>query len=122
MRYDKRTNRIISDNSRFAAAAEYEREKRKPTYKQLKFYMKLYYMCKDNGIDVKLERHETRTRMYMAQTIDKLIELLNENGIEIHGNGKSFHSEVSYMPFGNGFRSTERIVIDKENGENERTD
>lgn len=113
MNYNKRSNRVITNNSKYAADVEYERLRRTPTAKQLKFFKKLWYMCKENGIEVKLERYETRTRMYLSQTIDKLIQLLNENGVEIHGNGKTAHSVISYMPCGTGYRSTERIVVEE---------
>ena len=113
MKQNLQHNRRIGYKAKYAADAEYERLRSTPTAKQLKFFKKLWYLCKENGIEVKLERYETRTRMYLSQTIDKLIQLLNENGVEIHGNGKTAYGVISHAPYGVGYRSTERIVVEE---------
>ena len=65
----------------------YEYEKHRPTHKQINFYRKLYAICKKNKIDTNTGTY-TKTRMDYAMAIDKLLERLNENGIDIKGNGK----------------------------------
>lgn len=120
MNYKVQHNRKMDYRAKYAADAEYERLRCTPTSKQLKFFKKLCVLCKENGIEVKLERYETRTRMYMSQTIDKLIQLLNENGIDVHGNGKTAHDVISHGSYGTGYRSTERIVVEEGGNDNDK--
>lgn len=58
-----------------------------PTAKQVKFYKKLYALCKENNIDPRTGEY-TVTRSDYAMAIDKLISRLQENGVDIKGNGK----------------------------------
>ena len=120
MNYKLQHNRLMGYGAKYAADAEYERLRCTPTSKQLKFFKKLWGLCKENGIEVKLEGYETRTRMYMSQTIDKLIQLLNENGIDVHGNGKTAHGVIAHGSYGSGYRSTERIVVEEGGNDNDK--
>lgn len=65
----------------------YRSAKRTPTAKQVKFYKKLYAMCKENNIDTNTGEY-TKTRVQYAWAIDKLIERLQEHGVDVKGNGK----------------------------------
>ena len=70
----------------------YWRAKETPTTKQIKFYKQLYAMCKENDIDTSTGDY-TRTRADYAMAIDRLLERLQEAGIDVQGNGK----EASYV-------------------------
>lgn len=64
----------------------YNRAKQTPTAKQVRFYKKLYAMCKENNIDP-VTKHK-HTRMGYAMAIDKLLNRLQEHGVDVSGNGK----------------------------------
>ena len=64
----------------------YNRAKETPTAKQVKFYKRLYAICRENNIDPKTGEY-TRTRMDYAMAIDTLIKRLQEAGIDVSGNG-----------------------------------
>jgi hypothetical protein len=80
-------SRYIDNGARDIGNAAYHRARTTPTEKQLKFYRKLYAMCRENAIDA--ATHHEHTRSGVAQAIDKLIARLKENGIDVKGNGKS---------------------------------
>jgi hypothetical protein len=65
----------------------YAKAKSTPTAKQVKFYKKLYAMCKEHGIDTNTGIY-TRTRADYAWNIDKLIGRLQEQGVDVKGNSK----------------------------------
>lgn len=112
-------NRKIDYSAKYAADAEYERLRNTPTSKQIKFFKKLCAICRENKLDVHIEREETRTRLLMANTIDKLIKLLNENGVDVHGNGKTAVGVVTHGSYGSGYRTTQRIVVKDEEDEDD---
>jgi hypothetical protein len=73
----------------------YWQAKATPTAKQVKFYKKLYAMCKEHGIDTNTGKY-TKTRMEYAWAIDKLIKRLQEHGIDVNGNGKDATYVLAY--------------------------
>lgn len=81
-------SRYIDNGAKDIADNAYHKAKATPTAKQVKFYKKLYAMCKENGIDPKTGEF-ARTRSEYAMAIDKLISRLKEHGVDISGNGKS---------------------------------
>lgn len=92
-----------------------EREKTKPTNKQIKFFSKLLHVAKDNNIDLSKVITHPRTRMQFAMAIDELINLLKENNIDIKTNNKnvSYNIIVENNPSINAVQIKERIVIDE---------
>ncbi len=91
-----------------------EKECRKPTQKQIRFYSRLRHMCDENGIDKTL-LSEPRTRASFTIAINTLIERLKDNGVEIHSQQKDV--EVIYtMPDSKtlGAPSKERIIVKEE--------
>lgn len=80
-------SRYIDNGARDIADNIYYKAKMTPTAKQIKFYKKLYAMCKDNNIDA-ITKHE-HTRMGYARAIDELIDRLNEHGVNVNGNGET---------------------------------
>ncbi len=80
-------SRYLDYGARDIADRSYHRAKTTPTAKQIKFYKKLYALCKENGIDPKTSEY-TRTRIEYAMAIDTLIDRLRDHGIDIAGNGK----------------------------------
>lgn len=114
-------NRKMEYSAKYAADAEYERLRNTPTARQIRFFKKLCVLCKEHGIENPIKREETRTRLLMADAIDKLIKLLNNNGVDVHGNGKTAKGVITHGSYGSGYRTTQRIVVeDKEvsnNGE-----
>lgn len=65
----------------------YQKAKQTPTAKQVRFYKRLYAMCKENEIDTDTGEY-ARTRVEIGWAIDKLLERLKENGVDVNGNGK----------------------------------
>ena len=73
---------------------EYDKERSRATAKQVKFYRKLWYMFKDNGIDINTEldkRHISHNvvqhpsgRAEFSEAISRMIDILTELGI-YHG-------------------------------------
>lgn len=80
-------SRYLDYYARDIGERAYRRAKETPTAKQVKFYKKLYALCKENGIDPKTGGF-THSRVEYAMAIDTLLERLKEHGIDIHGNGK----------------------------------
>ena len=103
--------------AKYEASAEYERLRNTPTSKQIKFFKKLCVLCKESGLEVPVGRGETRTRLEMANAIDKLIKLLNESGVDVHGNGKTAVNVITHESYGSGYRTTQRIVIQNRGNE-----
>ncbi len=91
----------------------YRRAKETPTAKQIKFYKKLYAMCKENEIDTDIGLY-TRTRGDYAVAIDKLIGRLQEHGVDVKGNGKNATLVLHHHVDRHGrYRTDERIEIDE---------
>ena len=111
-------NRKMDFKAKYEASAEYERLRNTPTSKQIKFFKKLCMLCKENGLEIPVGQGDTRTRLEMANAIDKLIKLLNESGVDVHGNGKTAVNVITHESYGSGYRTTQRIVI--QNGGNEK--
>jgi hypothetical protein len=90
------------------------RAKSTPTAKQVKFYKKLYALCKENGIDPRTGEY-TVTRSDYAMAIDKLIIRLQENGVDVRGNGlkASYILEIGEDRRGRDW-ATERIELTDE--------
>jgi hypothetical protein len=80
-------SRYIDNGAKRIGDRAYHRAKETPTAKQVRFYKRLYAMCKENGIDTDTGKY-TRTRMDYAMAIDMLIERLKEHGIDVSGNNK----------------------------------
>jgi len=117
MNYQLNHSRHIDIYAKDIGDKAYRDAKTTPTAKQIKFYKKLYALCKENGIDTKTGEY-TRTRVEYALAIDKLIERLKANGIDVNGNGK----EATYvLTVGSDRRGrdyvNERIEVHSERGE-----
>lgn len=99
-------------SERLRSQREYEREKSMPTAKQKKFFRSLVAKCKENGIDCNTGR--TRTRGEYALAIDKLLEMLQESGVDVKGNGKNSALVLTHKPDArnNEYITTERIVVE----------
>ena len=67
----------------------YHSAKRTPTSKQVKFYKKLYAMCKEHNVDSDVG-FWAKTRVDYARAIDILLERLLDKGVDVKGNGKKF--------------------------------
>lgn len=93
---------------------EYEHEKSLPTAKQKKFFRSLIIKCKENGIDCNTGR--TRTRGEYVLAIDKLLERLQEAGVDVKGNGKKATLVLNHKTDArnNEYVTTERIVVENE--------
>lgn len=65
----------------------YYKAKQTPTAKQVRFYKRLFAICKENGLPTDTGVY-TRTRSDYGRAIDTLLAQLRENGIDINGNGK----------------------------------
>lgn len=107
-------SRYIDNGARDVGNDAYERARATPTAKQIKFYKKLYAMCKENNIDPTTKHEHTRTGYSTA--IDTLKERLNENGIDVNGNGKE---AKHILIIGEDYRGRdyvkERIVVEEGN-------
>lgn len=57
-------------------------ECRKPTEKQIKYFLRLKYVCKDNNIDNTFVR-EPKSREDFCLAIDELLYRLKEKGIDL---------------------------------------
>lgn len=110
-------NRYLDYGARDAGNFAYYRAKQTPTAKQIKFYKRLYALCKENEIDVKTGDY-TRTRLDYAMAIDTLIKRLQENGIAINGSDKEVTFVVTHGTDHAGrYYTSERIVVkDREDG------
>lgn len=80
-------NRYLDYYAKDVGDREYHKAKDTPTFKQKKFYYRLYAMCKENNIDTSTGDY-TVTRAEYADAIDKLIKRLQEHGINVSGNNK----------------------------------
>jgi hypothetical protein len=104
-------SRYIDVYARDIGDREYNRAKQTPTAKQIKFYKKLYAMCKENGVDTDTGEY-TKTRGDYALAIDSLINRLEEKGIDVKGNGKDATLVLSHGSDRRGrYYTNERIVI-----------
>ena len=94
--------------------SEYEYEKSLPSAKQKKFFKSLIMKCKENNIDCNTGR--TKTRGEYALAIDKLLERLQEAGVDVKGNGKKATLILHHKPDvrNNEYMTTERIIIESE--------
>lgn len=104
-------SRYIDNGAQQVGKYAYDKEKATPTYKQVKFYKKLYAMCKEHNVDP--NTNETHSRAGLGRVIDILIERLEEKGIDIKTNGKPFSSVlmIGSDKYGN-YYSKERLVHD----------
>lgn len=92
----------------------YQKAKQTPTAKQVRFYKRLFAMCKENGLDTDTGDY-ARTRVEIGWAIDKLLERLQAHGIDINGNGKdaTYVLEVGVDRRGRSY-AHERIKVDNE--------
>ena len=97
---------------RVRSQLEYEHEKSLPTAKQKKFFKSLIIKCKESGIDCNTGRTSTRGEYSLA--IDKLLERLQEAGVDVKGNGKKAILVLNHKTDtrNNNYITTERIVIE----------
>lgn len=65
----------------------YRQAKETPTVKQVKFYNRLYAMCKEHGLETKTGSY-AMTRAQYGMAIDTLLKRLQEAGVDVKGNGK----------------------------------
>jgi len=70
----------------------YHKAKQTPTAKQVRFYKRLFAMCKEHGLDTDTGGY-ARTRVEVGWAIDKLLERLKEHGVDVNGNDK----EATYV-------------------------
>lgn len=98
---------------RVRSQAEYEYEKSLPTAKQKKFFKSLIIKCKENGIDCNTGK--THTRGEYALAIDKLLERLQEAGVDVKGNGKKATLVLNHKTDvrNNEYMTTERIIVEE---------
>ncbi len=87
----------------------YRRAKRTPTAKQVKFYKKLYAMCKEHNIDTNTGEY-TKTRVEYAMAIDKLICRLQEHGVDVKGNDKEATYVLEHGPDRRGRYYTDESI------------
>jgi hypothetical protein len=80
-------SRYIDVYARDIGDRAYRKAKATPTAKQVRFYKKLYAMCKENGVDPSTGKY-TKTRIEYAMAIDELIKRLQEHGVDVSGNKK----------------------------------
>lgn len=81
-------SRYIDSGAKAIADRMYAKAKETPTAKQIKFYKRLYAICKEHNIDTDTGEY-TRTRGDYMIAIDTLLERLKAAGIDVNGNGKS---------------------------------
>lgn len=81
------------------------------TDKQIKFYIRLKKLCKENGI----EEHEDPTgRVGFSESIDKLLKLLQEHEVDVKGNSKSFTPTVVINSNDNVLRDEVQVKLTKD--------
>lgn len=92
--------------------AEYEYERSLPTARQKKFFIRLIMMCRENGLDCNTGR--TKSRGEYALAIDRLLERLQEAGIDVKGNCKKGTLVLNHKADArnNKYMTTERIVVE----------
>ena len=96
----------------------YYRAKQTPTHKQIKFYKRLFAMCKEHNIDTNTGEY-TRTRMDYAMAIDELIKRLKENGIDINHSDKDVTFVINHGTDRHGrYYTNERIVVKERENDN----
>lgn len=81
-------SRYIDNGAKAIADRIYAKAKETPTAKQIKFYKRLYAMCKEHSIDTDTGAY-ARTRGEYMVAIDTLLERLKAANVDINGNGKS---------------------------------
>lgn len=104
-------SRYLDYGARDTGNFSYYRAKQTPTAKQIKFYKRLYAMCKENDIDPKTGSY-TVTRADYAMAIDELIKRLQEHGVDIKGSNKNVDIILSHGTDRQGrYYTSERIVV-----------
>jgi hypothetical protein len=104
-------SRYLDYGAKAVGDRAYERAKSTPTAKQIRFYKRLYAMCKEHNVDPRMDRY-TRTRMDYAMAIDALIERLKKHGVDINGNGKDVNYVLTHGSDRRGrYYTRERVVI-----------
>ena len=63
-----------------------------PTYAQKKFFRQLCALCRENNIEFDERPY---TRIEYSDSIDNLLAMLKEAGVDVKGNGKEFAVEVT---------------------------
>lgn len=81
-------NRHLDYFAKDVGDAAIEVEEQTPTERQKHFLRQLCALCRENQIDPAVGQ-SVRSRVDYAQAIDLLIDRLNENGVEVKGNGKT---------------------------------
>lgn len=110
-------SRYLDYGARKTGEYAYERAKRTPTHKQIKFYKRLYAMCKEHGVSTDTGFY-TKTRVDYALAIDKLIKRLQEKGVDVQGNNKNAGLLLIHGTESDGTHyNKERIVITDEKEE-----
>ena len=106
-------SRYIDNGAEQVGNYAYNKAKSTPTHKQIKFYKKLYALCKENGVDA--NTNESHSRAGLSRIIDRLLERLKENGVDIKGNGKSATNVlcIGSDKYGN-YYCKDRIVVESE--------
>lgn len=85
--YKLNSSRTLDVYAKDQAHDIHSKEREFPTSRQRKFFKRLYAMCKENNLDPQIGRHlETRAEYGMA--IDKLLAILQENGVDVSGNNE----------------------------------
>jgi hypothetical protein len=104
-------SRYLDYGAKAVGDRAYERAKSTPTAKQIRFYKRLYAMCKEHNVDPRMDRY-ARTRMDYAMAIDALIERLKKHGVDIEGSDKNVTFVVSHGADRRGrYYTRERVVI-----------
>ena len=85
----------------------YRQAKETPTAKQVRFYKRLYAMCKEHGLETRTGSH-ARTRAQYGMAIDTLLKRLQEAGVDVKGNGKQGTYELTI-----GEDHRRRLAIDE---------
>lgn len=106
-------SRYLDYFAKDVADRAYHRAKETPTAKQIKFYKKLYALCKENSIDARTDHPHTRVGYAMA--IDKLIERLKDNNVDVGSNGKEACVIITYGSDRRGrYYANERIIVEEQ--------
>lgn len=105
-------SRYLDYGARDTGNYSYYRAKETPTAKQVKFYKKLYALCKTHDIDPKVGKY-TVTRMDYSIAINTLIERLTEKGIDVKTNNKNATHVITHGTDHAGrYYTSERIVVE----------
>ena len=63
-----------------------------PTYAQKQFFKRLCALCRENNIE---QDERPYTRIEYADSIDNLLAMLKEAGVDVKGNNKEFALKVT---------------------------